>query len=409
MANVRGKIFCQRCRTANELGEELCSRCGTRLMLMFEPSASRFEGRSAQTGMEEHLLERCTSIENNISRLIDKLERMAELMLKQSRSAYFDHVLLDTLVTVLTESGMVNRQRLHDLWRERYHGETTAIDLKARQRELCESVVAEYKGGEQELFTKLVREGFARFADNKTASGARELERAAALAKENAPLNIFLGEHFFGEARMPLARDYLARAFEVQPENTRLRLLLGIAAGDEGDAERARELLYDAVNRGGPSFAAHCALGRLAAAEGNWAAAVEEFKRALAARPCPEAHYLLGFANHQLNRDRTAQRYLKKAVKLDANYVEAFHLLGLVQRRLGEDEQAEQSLKTARALNEGEPCGAVAEGEHEDVAEAVEPSLFGPKGRRGPKLMTGGDARLATALRDDALGYVAPR
>ncbi len=43
-------------------------------------------------------------------------------MLKQSRSAYFDHVLLDTLVAMLTESGVVNRQRLHDLWRERYHG-----------------------------------------------------------------------------------------------------------------------------------------------------------------------------------------------------------------------------------------------------------------------------------------------
>ena len=272
----------------------------------------------------------------------------------------------------------------------------------------CALPISEYKGGERELFTKLVRDGFARFADNKTVSGARELERAAALAKENAPLNIFLGEHFFGEARMSLARDYLSRALEVQTENTRLRLLLGIAAGDEGDAGRARELLYDAVNRGGPSFAAHCALGRLAAAEGNWAAAVEEFKRALAARPCPEAHYLLGFANYRLNRDRTAQRYLKKAVKLDANYVEAFHLLSFVQRRLGEDEQAEQSLKTARALNEGEPCD-VEEGEHEDVAEAVEPSLFGPKGRRGPKLMTGGDARLATALRDDALGYVAPR
>ncbi|HYH86796.1 MAG TPA: hypothetical protein VEX60_15190, partial [Pyrinomonadaceae bacterium] len=70
MANERGKIFCQRCRAANELGEELCTRCGTRLMLVVAPSASRFEGGSASGGMEEHLLERVTAIESNISRLL---------------------------------------------------------------------------------------------------------------------------------------------------------------------------------------------------------------------------------------------------------------------------------------------------------------------------------------------------
>src|SRR5919112_92397 len=86
MANVRGKIFCQRCKTGNELGQDLCARCGTRLMLMVETSSARFEDRSSAGGMEEHLLERVTAIENNISRLIDKLEQMAELMLKGWRS-----------------------------------------------------------------------------------------------------------------------------------------------------------------------------------------------------------------------------------------------------------------------------------------------------------------------------------
>src|SRR5438270_12327009 len=181
MANVRGKIFCQRCRTANELGEELCARCGTRLMLLVEPTASRVEKRSASTGMEEHLLERVTSIENSISRLIDKLEQMAELMLKQSRSAYFDHALLDTLVTGLREAGIVSRERLEAIWRERYRNETATIDTKARRAELCDSVLAAYRGEERELFTRLVREGFADVSKGKTTGGVRALERAAAL------------------------------------------------------------------------------------------------------------------------------------------------------------------------------------------------------------------------------------
>ena len=37
------QIRCQRCRAVNPLGEELCGQCGTRLMLVVEPSALRFE------------------------------------------------------------------------------------------------------------------------------------------------------------------------------------------------------------------------------------------------------------------------------------------------------------------------------------------------------------------------------
>src|SRR5215208_4553999 len=122
MSNVRGKIFCQRCKSPNELGEDLCGRCGTRLMLLVEPSAARFEGRGVAAGMEEHLLERVTAIENNISRVIDKLEKMAELMLKGSRSAYFDHALLETLLTVLTESGIIDRRKLEAARRDRSNG-----------------------------------------------------------------------------------------------------------------------------------------------------------------------------------------------------------------------------------------------------------------------------------------------
>src|ERR671939_2121049 len=142
-------------------------------MLMVETSSARFEDRSSAGGMEEHLLERVTAIENNISRLIDKLEQMAELMLKQSRSAYFDHALLDTLVTVLSESGIVSRERLEAIWRERYRNETATIDAKARRSELSDSVLAAYRGEERELFTRLVREGFAEVSKGMDVGGLR--------------------------------------------------------------------------------------------------------------------------------------------------------------------------------------------------------------------------------------------
>src|ERR671934_193408 len=260
MANRLSKIFCQRCMAPNELGQELCARCGTRLMLVVEPSASRFEGGDVGGGMEEHILERITVIENSLSRLVDKLGQLADLLLRHSRTAYLDHALLDTLVDVLNEAGVVRR----------------------------------------------------------------------------GPLNAYLGVHYFGKGKTALARDYLSRAFVADPENGRVRLLLGLACGDEGEPERARALLSETVRRGGHSFAAHCALGRLAAAEGDWKTALSEFKRALAARPCPEAHYLLALVYYQTGRDRTALRHLRKAVRADATYGAALYLSGLIYERLGE-------------------------------------------------------------------------
>src|SRR5919205_3671582 len=141
------KIFCQRCMAGNELGQELCARCGTRLMIVVEPTASRFEG-DVSGGMEEHILERITVIENSLSRLVDKLGQLADLLLRHSRTAYLDHALLDTLVDVLNEAGVVRRRAVEAAWRERYRRENPDEPEPVRE-EVCERVVALYEGGER--------------------------------------------------------------------------------------------------------------------------------------------------------------------------------------------------------------------------------------------------------------------
>lgn len=377
-------------------------------MLVVAPSASRFEGGMTSGGMEEHLLERVTAIESNISRLLDRMQQLADLLLRQNRSTQLNTALIDALADVLDDAGVIPRRRVTAAWRERYQKETADEDFEARGGEACENIIKLYEGEERGLFTRLVREGFAELEGGK-ASGFRRLERAAALAADNVQLNKFLGTHFYCKGRTALARDYFSRALEADPENWRVRLLLGLACGDEGEPERARELLSEAVRRGGPSFAAHCALGRLSAAESDWKAALDEFKRALAARACPEAHYLLGLVNYQLGRNRTALRHLTKAVGLDASYGAAFYLLGLLYLRLGERERAAGAFDAARATDADEPLYRVARRNLERVGEAPPPSLFVEKGRGRRRLVTGGDDRLAAVLQEDALGIPTPR
>jgi tetratricopeptide (TPR) repeat protein len=378
-------------------------------MLLDEPSGARFESRGTGGMMEEHLLERVTAIETHISRVIDKLEKMAELMLKQSRSAFFDHELLDTLITVLGESGAISRQRLAELWRERRKKEANEEAGEAEERSrfegMIEVVLEHYAGEEREQFEGIVREAFGEIEKGRVTAGLKRLERAAALAPANGPLNHFLGVQLYRRGRTAPARDYFERALAADKENGWLHLLLGLACGDEGEAERARQLLKDSVILGGPTFAAHYALGRLAAFESNWKVALSEFKLAQATRPGPEAHYLLGLANFRLGRDRTALRELKKAVGLDAVYAEAHYLLGLVLLRLGEGEEARKEFEAAAKARPGvrhyvEAC--------ENPETADPPALFETKGRgRRRRLITGGDERLAAALREDALGKAA--
>lgn len=391
----------------NELDQELCGRCGTRLMIVVEPTASRFEGGHVSGGMEEHILERISVIENSLSRLVDKLGQLADLMLRQSRTAYLDHALLDALVDVLNEAGVVRRQSVEAAWRERYRKEKPGDPDSGRGHD-CRRIIALYEGEGRELFARLVREGFAAVDAGKLADGLRQLERAAALAPTNAPLNTYLGACYFGKGKTALSRDYLSRAFAADPENERVQLLLGLSCGDEGEPERARALISEAVRRGGHSFAAHCALGRLAAAEADWKTALAEFKRALAARPCPEAHYLLALLYYETGRDRSALKHLGKALELDATYVAATYLMGLVYERLGEGKRAREYFDAAHALNAGRRRGAASRRGHAGVVVEA-PTLLAAKGKAKRRLVTGGDERLAAALQDDALGIALPR
>src|SRR6185436_1513838 len=111
---------------------------------------------------------------------------------------------------------------------------------------------SDYHGSERIAFEQRVNEGFLYIDDGQLGRGIRSLGRAAEIARDNAPLLSFVGEHFFRTGKTDRARGYLARAYEVAPEDSRISLLLGLACADEGDSERAKELLSSAARRGGP-------------------------------------------------------------------------------------------------------------------------------------------------------------
>ena len=393
--------YCQKCLAANPLGQEFCARCGTRLMIVVEPTSARYEVGSASLSSDEHLLERISAAETRVARLADRLERSLDLLLRYAQNAYFDRSLVRALVNLLAEDGVVQTERLERLWSERCQHDAVEQEQNVHRDELRSQILSPSNEPNKKAFEELVNEGFLLIEDKQVAQGIAKLQRAAEMGGENAALNLFIGEHFFRRGKSKLARGYLAKAHAALPNDRRISLLLGLTCADDGEVELAKDLLSDVNAQGGSSFAGHYGLGWLFVAEKNWRRALGEFKQALTVRPSPEAHYVLGCLYYELNRDALAVRHLRKAIRMDARYVEAFHLLAQIYDRMGRPELAEQ----VRQKTSGAPPPAPEEQELTSGAKRVGKTspLFHPRKSGTPRLLVGADKRIINALREDAL------
>ena len=393
--------YCQKCLAANPLGQDFCFRCGTRLMIVVEPAAMRYDNAEAGGATEEHLLERISVLENRQSKLTERLERALDLLLRQAQNSYLDRGLLKSLIGLLDDDGIIANDKLERVWQARCEQDAAAQEQSHRRDEGRAKITSGYRGIDRQSFERLVNEAFTLIETKNVEGGVQALRRAIEKDPHNGALLSFIGEHFFCTGKMKSARDFLLRASEVLPKDNHVLLLLGLACGDEGETEKAKELLETTTRRGGSSFAAHYGLGRLFVAEQKWQKAVREFKRALASKPSPEANYALGCLYYELRRDGLATRYLLKAVEMDDRYGEAFHLLGLVYRRAGNLESARNAFEKAGVDTERLPRA----GRKKDLAKdsLAEPTLFQTGTSKRKKFLTGGDVRLAKVLREDAL------
>src|ERR1041385_432098 len=209
--------YCQRCLAANTLGEEFGARCGTRLMIVVEPTSSRFETGSASVYTDEHLLERISVAENRVARLAERLERTLDLLLRYAQNAYFDRSLIRALVGLLSEDGIVDSERLERVWTERCQRDTVEQEENIHRDELRLRILASARVQNKKAFEELVNEGFVLIEDKQIPQGIGKLERAAEIAQENAALNLFIGEHFFRRGQTKQARAYLSKAHTALP------------------------------------------------------------------------------------------------------------------------------------------------------------------------------------------------
>ena len=79
-------ILCQQCTHENPYNRELCVVCGARLMIITStPTATAYGGIDSllRPTLEEHLLERISSLESQLERAQDRLELVLDLVHRQ--------------------------------------------------------------------------------------------------------------------------------------------------------------------------------------------------------------------------------------------------------------------------------------------------------------------------------------
>ncbi|MDT4968923.1 MAG: hypothetical protein QOJ64_3660 [Acidobacteriota bacterium] len=371
-------------------------------MLVVEPPTARFEDGAPVAPHDEHLLERVSHLENKFSKLVDKLEQTFDLALRQTKHSYRDHALIEALISVLARSGTVNVVTLNKLWREGIRHAELEQATRVRREELRNRIGSGLRGAEQAALAKSIDDAIDMIEADEVLRGIRALQRVATHRSRDAALHALIGEYCFEIGKSTLARDHLDRALVLEPANHRVRLMLGLVCGDIGEIDRARENLNLVLKLRGESFAARYGLGRLSAAQQQWADALIEFKNATAVHASPEAHYALGCVYYQLGRDQMCLRHQRIALELDADYTAALFMLGTTLLRLGRTDQANAALTTVSCSDEPDYKSTA----RRILRSGEQPANLKPfglnKGRRRG-LLTSGDKRLIWAVLADVL------
>jgi len=379
------------------------------MIITSTPTAAAYGGIDSllRPTLEEHLLERISSLESQLERAQDRLELILDLVHRQATSGLYDHAMLDALVEHLSERGAVEGGKLETLWRDRIaeHYEEATEQEEFDKR--IEQMLGGFGGENFDLFARLLDAGADLLTDGNVKRGIRYFEKALVLDPANVPVALFVGEHFFRLNKPVLARAYLERAIQKETDNYTARLMLGVICGDGGDLDSAKLHLNRALKIKRNSFAAHYGLGRILVSEGRLREALTHLKRALSLKPTPEMHYVVGRAYLEEGRTEIAVRHLRRCVEMDPKFDAALYHLGLIYLRQENVLLAQEHFRAAHEINPREARYRTALRARKAGQLALLP-VFGRAAVSKRRVVSSGDVRLAELLRSDLLGLRNP-
>lgn len=345
-------MICQVCGAANDLDQELCRKCQSKLLVVSGSSETYDEGPSGEgISLDEHLLERVSVLEEIVKRSAETLKALLEGFHRQEKNGFVVQTGLLALKDLLERKGLLVEQEFVDLWEGRVDQHMTVLEKRERFLERKERMLAERKGASRERLVELLGEAELAFFALDPEKAMRLLEEGWKLDRGNAELAFFLGETWFNDGEAGKAASALRHVLERKPQHFDALVYSGVLENDLGRPEKAVEFLKKALALRPDAFLPAFALGAIHAGSGQLAKAETLLKRAVQIEENPQALSLLGTIEFERGRLAEAIDALQRAVTLDPGDEDAHFQLGLCYLDRGWTQKATERFRAALELN----------------------------------------------------------
>ena len=354
-------MLCQLCGVANPEGLENCGNCGHKLLVVSGLAGNDVDPDDevlieAQEQLDEHLLERITSLEESVRKLGTALTAINDRFSALEHSQAVAHAGVENIANLMEEEGVVTRTEIADGWQRTANRELTTRDLSRRFQAREARILAHARGHGRGR----VADGFARgLKALEPALLDRDLEAVndiladlGRMAPNNDELWSLIGESAFITGESEVAEAAFRRVIDLRGPHFETLVYLGNSAADLGHWEQATSALERARSMAPESFLPEFALGGIELRRGNHRRAVRHLEASVAREELPQALYLLGSCRLQLGESGRAITALKRAVELDPSFEEAIDHLGIAYLRRGWTRLA---LETFRRLERLDP------------------------------------------------------
>ncbi len=327
-------MYCQVCSAWNDDQQEFCRSCQQKLLVVsggytIEDQEAFDRHPEEQYSLDEHLLERISILEEALRRTAHSVRHSLASLYKLEQKILVNQTGVTTLRDLLESKRVFGHGEWSELWESRMESQLLALEKRERFQAVKEKIEALYRGDDRDDFTRLLEEAEYALLAFDVQRAVATLEAANRLDPGNHELAFFLAETFFNDGNSEVALAYFGRVLAVKGDHFESLVYAGVLRHEQGEGERAEELLRRAVALYPEAFLPAFSLGAVYAARGHLAKAVVFLERAVELDAVPQACYLLGGCCYEMGKVTAAIRHLREAVRLDPSYEEAYHLLGL--------------------------------------------------------------------------------
>ena len=377
-------MICQVCGTTNELDREFCAKCQSKLLVVSGAAETYEEGTSEEgVSLDEHLLERVSVLEEIVKRSAETLKMLLEAVNRQEKNGFVSQTGLLALKDLLERKGLLVEEELLDLWETRVDLHMAAMEKRERFLERKERMLGGFSGDRRERFKALLADAEFAFYALDPEKAVHALEEAFRLDRTNAELAFYLGETAFNEGEADRAAQMLRTVLAREPRHFEALVYMGVLENEAGRTDRALEVLKEAVAVKPDAFLPYFALGALYALRGQLARAETFLKKAVEIDENPQAFSLIGTIAYERGRLAEATEAFQKAVRLDPDDEDALYQLGLCYLDRGWTQKATERFQSALELNPNRI-------EYQEACK-----LLAPSGARALPKVTGEAAQLA--------------